>query len=430
MSDSTESGAVDQMRREIERLRDRVGRLYRVTSMLSGAFRLEDVARILLSSVTEACGAEVASLSLLEKDGGMPVLVTDYFVGLDSERMAPFRRASPDAAIAAAHVVRTRTPVFIESPVQQEALFRSLASPSAYSGGARVALPLVYRDNALGSLNLGFGEWRAFDDEERTFMLALAAQCALSVARSRMYEETESARKRAEAAVLARQDLMAVVSHDLRNPLGALLAAATSLTSRDARSSEGSRRRVERIRRSAVQMARLIDDLVDISSMEEGHLKIEPRVCLPSEVVIAVAEMFASAAAERQVKVETVASPALQAVHADRDRLVQALSNLVSNAVQVAPAGGTVKVAAAQAGDGVLFFVRDTGPGINPEELPHLFDRYWRGSNPKYHGRGLGLAIAKGIVDAHRGRIWAANEPSGGTTVSFSIPVARQSSDG
>src|SRR5690348_8188936 len=103
MFGSSESGAVEQMRRQIERLRDRVGRLYRVTAMLSSAVRLEDVARILLSSVTEACGAEVASLSLLAEDEGTRVLLTDYFVGLDAERMAPFRRTSPDAAIAAAH---------------------------------------------------------------------------------------------------------------------------------------------------------------------------------------------------------------------------------------------------------------------------------------------------------------------------------------
>lgn len=427
---SKEDGAVDALRRDIERLRERVERLYSVTSTLSTAVTVGDVARIMLSCVTEACGAEVASLSLLADDRGLSILVTDHFVGLDPERMAPFRRAPLDAPIAAAQAVRARAPVFIESSAQQEALFSNVASPSAYSGGARVALPLVYRGQVLGSLNLGFGEWRTFDEEERTFMLALAAQCALSVTRSRMHEDNETARKRAEDAVRAREDVLAVVSHDLRNPLGALSAAAETLIRRDGASWEASRRTVERIQRSAMQMARLIDDLADVGSIETGRLKIEPRDCLPSEVVTAVAEMFASTAAEREIAVGPAASPELRPIPADRDRLVQALSNLVANAVQVAPPRSAVKVGARPTGDDVLFFVQDAGPGIDAGELPYLFERYWRGGNTTYRGSGLGLAIAKGIVEAHGGRIWAANEPDGGTTVSFTIPVASQPSEG
>jgi signal transduction histidine kinase len=429
-SASNEASAVEALRRDIERLRERVERLYRVTSTLSTAVTVGEVAGIMLSCVTEACGAEVASLSLVADHAGVSVLATDHFVGLDSERVAPFRRAPLDAPIAAAQAVRGRAPVFIESSAQQEALFSNVASPTAYSGGARVALPLVYRGQVLGSLNLGFREWRTFDDEERTFMLALAAQCALSVTRARMHEANETARKRAEDAVRAREDVLAVVSHDLRNPLGALLAAAATLIRRDGASWETSRGNVERIHRSAMQMARLIDDLADVGSIEAGRLKIEPRACLPPDVVTAVAEMFASTAADRQIAVAPAASPELPPIRADRDRLLQVLSNLVGNALQVAPPGSAVKVGARPTGDDVLFFVQDAGPGVDAGELPYLFERYWRGANTKYRGSGLGLAIAKGIVDAHGGRIWAANEPGGGTTVSFTIPVARQPSEG
>ena len=176
-------------------------------------------------------------------------------------------------------------------------------------------------------------------------------------------------------------------------------------------------------------MARLIDDLADVGSMETGRLKIDPRACSPSEVVTAVAEMFASTAAERQIDVAPAASPELPPVPADPDRLVQALSNLVANAVQVAPPRSTIKIGARPTGEEVLFFVQDAGPGIDTGELPHLFERYRRGANAHYRGSGLGLAIAKGIVDAHGGRIWAANEPDGGAAVSFTIPIASRSSD-
>lgn len=111
-------------------------------------------------------------------------------------------------------------------------------------------------------------------------------------------------------------------------------------------------------------------------------------------------------------------------MHCDVGRAVQVMSNLVSNALKVTPRGGTIAIGAQLAGREVVFYVRDSGPGIDADELPSLFERYWRSKKPTYKGTGLGLSIAHGIVAAHGGRIWADSEPGHGTTFYFSLHAA------
>src|SRR5690606_3999247 len=134
-------------------------------------------------------------------------------------------------------------------------------------------------------------------------------------------------------------------------------------------------------------------------------------------------ESFREQAAARGLRLG-LAAKTDRAIDVDRDRLLQVLGNLLANAVRLTPEGGAIEVRVEDAGDRALFSVRDTGPGIAPEELPNLFRRHWRGSTVRYRGTGRGLAIAKGIVEAHGGRIWVESEPGEGATFSFTIPYA------
>jgi K+-sensing histidine kinase KdpD len=363
--------------REVERLtelkrftlseadaRDRIERLYQVASLLSRAVTVHEVATLVLSAVADTCHAEVASLSLVSDDEPEPFLITEQFVGVEPENIAPFARLPLTAKIPAADAVRSRTPVFIESQSEHEERYPALQAGARYHGGSRVSLPLVYRGEVLGAMNFGFAVWRSFEPQDRAFIGAVAEQCAQAIARSRIYDENDRARRRAEDAARVRDEMLAVVSHDLKNPLAVILSDVASLLREDLETggTRPIRTRAERIQRSAKRMEGLIEDLVDFSSIQEGRLNIDARPHRAADILAAVTETFAPVAAEASVRLETVCPPEIPLVRCDRDRAVQALSNLVSNAVKVVAGGGVVELRIAAAHPEVVFSVPTTGP--------------------------------------------------------------------
>ncbi|MGH7625433.1 MAG: sensor histidine kinase, partial [Gemmatimonadaceae bacterium] len=182
---------------------------------------------------------------------------------------------------------------------------------------------------------------------------------------------------------------------------------------------------VDTIRQSADWMNRLIQDLLDIASIETGHLAMERHRQDVAPLLAQLETIFAGTATEHGVTLAVAASAPLAPVMADGERLLQVLTNLVANALKFTPAGGTIQVTAEADGATVRFAVRDTGAGIPPEHLPHLFDRFWqarRGASER--GTGLGLAISKGIVEGHGGSIHVVSQIGSGSTFSFTIPVA------
>ena len=180
----------------------------------------------------------------------------------------------------------------------------------------------------------------------------------------------------------------------------------------------------ERIERAAERMARLIGDLVDFASIQSGQLAIQKTATPVSEILDATFEMFAGPAEERGLVLERQVAGELAPVDCDRDRIIQVLANLLSNAVKVTAPGGRVTVGVEGRDAETVFFVRDTGPGIGADELAQVFERYWRSKKVAYKGSGLGLTIARGIIDAHRGRIWVESALGVGSTFYFSLPAA------
>ena len=227
----------------------------------------------------------------------------------------------------------------------------------------------------------------------------------------------------AQAATRAREEVLAVVSHDLRNPLSVILMSACHLLrpGGGGRIDPRLRKDAETIKISAERLARLINDLRDFSAAQSGRLAIERSACPPAVIAQAAVEMFSALAVNRALQLRTRIDSGLPLVSCDRDRIIQALGNLVSNAVKVTETGGVVTVGAQQAGPELVWFVEDTGPGVSEEDLPRLFQRYWRSERTSYQGTGLGLSIAKGIVEAHGGRIWAESRLAVGSRFSFAL---------
>ena len=233
-----------------------------------------------------------------------------------------------------------------------------------------------------------------------------------------------AARAVAEAAVATREELLAIVSHDLRNPLNVIVNCAYVLqkTSRDG--SDGGRvhKSAETILRSTDRMVRLIADLLDLAQIQAGKLAIEQKPQDIEGLLSECVEMLRPLAAAKNVKLEGMASRGLH-VFCDRERVLQVFSNLVGNAIKFTPEGGSIFIEAQAIGLEARFSVRDTGQGISAEELPRIFDRFWQAQSKNHAGIGLGLSIVKGLVEAHGGHPWVESKLGVGTIFYFTLPL-------
>jgi signal transduction histidine kinase len=227
--------------------------------------------------------------------------------------------------------------------------------------------------------------------------------------------------------VRSRDEVLAVVSHDLRNHLGVVVFAAAQLARRaGAAELAALGPLVGQIRRAASGMERIMSDLLDVTRIESGRLMIELTDVDAAEVVREAIDIFA-VLADRQGFALRATLDELAGVRlsCDRGRVVQVLSNLLGNALKFVPPGRGIEVGGYRAGREAVIFVRDEGPGLRPNDLPHLFDRYWQAEQKHAkRGIGLGLTIVKGIVEGHGGRVWAESPPGQGATFSFSLPLA------
>lgn len=294
---------------------------------------------------------------------------------------------------------------------EQLALLQKLALTSY------IAVPMRMGERVFGVLSFGMsGAARRFTPEDVTVATDLAQRAAAAIEHASLYAE-------AQRASHLRAEVLAIVSHDLRNPLTAILTGA-GLLLRNVSAGREVLKRVEMIQRAAQRMNNMIEDLVDLGRIQSGQLTIERTIVEPGPLLEETRDAFEEIARERSVTLEIEQPERLPRVDCDPKRVLQVLSNFVANAVKLVPPASTVTLRARVEGAEVVLSVLDQGPGIPAEDLPHVFDRYWRGKNPKYKGTGLGLAIAKGLVEAHGGRIWAESEVGVGSTFSFSLPVA------
>ncbi len=284
--------------------------------------------------------------------------------------------------------------------------------------GWLVVLPLRTRDDCMGALAL-------LGTVERPLRLTpaqldtLARHAAAAVRNGQLYEAALS-------AVRARDEILSTVSHDLKNPLSIILLSAARLLEdgADARII-GGRPAAEVIHRSARRMRRLVSDLLDVSALDGGALTMHPTHHDPRRMIADTIEGLAPAAAEAGVTLHDEVPPVLPPIFVDADRISQVLANLVGNAIKFTPSGGSVRVGARVIGELLEVSVSDTGIGIAANELPHVFDRFWRAKGTRKVGTGLGLAIAKSIVELSGGHIEAKSEPGIGTVVSFTVPLAQ-----
>jgi signal transduction histidine kinase len=294
--------------------------------------------------------------------------------------------------------------------ILSEAAGRSESSDTRRS--ELLEVPLAARGRRVGRLALRLAR---VDEREIRLAHELADRAALALENARLYEV-------AQRAIVARDQVLGFVAHDLGNSVGAVALAARLLRQHVG---ENGRRDLEIVERACAGMRRLIGDLLDVARIEAGRLAIDRRLIGVAPLVRDAVDGQASVAGAGSVRLEQRVGGELREVWADRGRILQVFENLIGNAMKFTLPGGLVTVEAEASEEDIRFRVSDTGPGVSAEDLPHLFDGFWQVQRNDRRGVGLGLAICKAIVTAHGGRIWAESQPGAGTSIFFTLPATR-----
>lgn len=229
--------------------------------------------------------------------------------------------------------------------------------------------------------------------------------------------------RRAERSIASRDKVLAFVSHDLRNPVSRV-RLATELLLETKKVGDEHRKTLNMVMRATGEMTRLIDDLLDMVRIEAGSLAVTPTPVALADLLDRLDESHAEIARERQLEWHIDQPPPPVTVQADEGRILQALGNLIGNAMKFTPEGGEVRVEVDTTKDAVRIAVCDSGPGMDETQLAHVFDRFWQGHVGDRNGAGLGLEIARGIAEAHSGRLWIESEVGNGTRAWLELPVA------
>ena len=285
---------------------------------------------------------------------------------------------------------------------------------------ALLCVPLRVRDRTLGAILLASGSAdRPYDAPEIVLVQDFAHRLGMAIDNALLYRQARDNTRQ-------REELLAVVAHDLRGPLQAILLRAQMLPA-------GTGRRDPRpLIRLTEQMNRLIGDLLDAAAIDAGRLSIDRRPHRIRQLAVDAIEMLRPLAEQRGQALRLVFDSSVGEelrVPCDRARVLQVFANLVGNAIKFTPGGGTITVRAAADRSRVELAITDTGPGLSDADVPHLFDRFWRGAHAGIAGAGLGLPITKGIIEAHGGRIAVASRLGAGSTFTFWLPMTPPDED-
>lgn len=381
---------------------------------------LRDLARLIVPRIADVCAVD-----LLSPDGrSQRVEIAHGFAtpALDDKSV---RAAEPVISGIVQRAIAERTQQ-LDRHADDEALREVARDPALLEELRRtgpyllLVVPLVARQRVLGFLQFLSADIAGAAAPESLLLAEdLARRASVAVDNAVLYGE-------AQRATRARDDVLAIVSHDLRNPLNTIQMSAAFLLDvlADPDAVPPLVSQLQLILRATGRGNALIQDLLDVSRIESGTLAVDASLTSAEALLTeAVAELEPLVTAKGLRFEHEWVGPGAE-VPADRGRIAQVFSNLVGNAVKFTPAGGLVRVSGQRVGDMVEFTVSDTGAGIAPDHVPHLFDRFWKATKASRSGAGLGLFIVKGIVEGHGGAVGVESAPSVGTVFRFTLAGA------
>ena len=404
-------------RGEAEHAAQSIRRLQAVTDSTLGRFALDDLLREMLGRVRELLEADFAAILLLTEDGRSLAVRA----GIGAEEGAIGLRVPIGEGIAGS-IAAQRTPIIVEDTAAVNAINPILCQRARSLIGA----PLIFEGRLIGVIHAETVLARRFNESDLRLLLVAADRIALAIEQTRLYEVEKQARRQAEESNRMKDEFLALVSHELRSPLNAMLGYARLLRF-GYLDPQQIRNAIDVIERGGRVQTQLIDDLLDTARIISGKLRLEiGPVDLVKVIEEAVQTIYPAATAKR-ITIKTDLKPTIGQITGDADRLQQVVWNLLSNAVKFTPTGGHVEVRLDRVDPHICITVSDTGKGIGPDLLPYVFDRFRQAdasSTRRYGGLGLGLALVKYLVELHGATIEALSDGEGkGSTFKVLLPV-------
>jgi len=399
-------------------------RMVKVSQILTSTLDLRQLLRIITEVATELTQTEAASIMLLDKNTGEL-----YFETATGDKSDEVKRVKvPLEGSIAGWIFTHNEPVIIRDPREDPRHFRGTDTVTGFLTRSLMGAPLIFRGETIGVIEvINRSLEEDFSDQDLQTLLALAAQAAIAIQNARLLSELQRAYNDLAELDQVKSDFVAVASHELRTPLNVILGYASFL--KEDLHGDASEQ-LDIVLQSATRLRALIDDMVNLRHLDTGEARTQLEVeefSLNGLIADAVQEFSAMAEAKR-LSVGVRRPAHLAKIVADRQKIYLVLANLLSNAIKFTDAGGRVQIAVEERDAEVWVSVRDTGIGIPTDKLDKVFERFYQveSSLTRHHeGMGLGLSIAKGMVELHGGRIWAESVEGKGCSFTFALPLTR-----
>ena len=403
-------------RAEAEYAAEKIRRLQAVIDSVLAHLTLENLLTEMLNRIRELLETDSAAILLLSEDGQS--LVMRAAIGSQEEVIG---MRIPLGQGVSGSIAASRAPLVVEDLSAVEVINPVLRREARSLIGA----PLIVKGELIGVIHADTAKLKRFAENDVRLLQLAADRVALAIEQRRLYEVEQQARRQAEEANRTKDEFLAIVSHELRSPLNAILGYTRMLRS-GPEDREGFNKVTGVIERSAKAQLQIIEDLLDSARIVTGKLRIEPSLIDLVPALEAALDTVRSAAEAKGITLVANFSHLPEQVLGDSTRLQQVVWNLLTNAVKFTQEGGRVELRMEGAADHIRIAVSDTGKGIEPEFLPFVFDRFRQAdssSGRRYGGLGLGLSLVKHLVELHGGTITAASEGAGrGTTFTITLP--------
>jgi signal transduction histidine kinase len=392
-------------RPESPSLLERYQRLVDNTKDLATTLDLEILLNQIMQAAADLSDSEAASILLYDENSKL--LHFEAATNLDEPMMRGL--TVPVESSIAGWIVTNRLPKIVNNTETDPRHFGKVGSITQVSTQSLLGVPLITKDKVIGVLEVINKRTGSFDEEDQDLMVALGAQAAVAIENSRLFQQS---------------DLISELIHELRTPLASISTSAHLLL-RPEVSEEQRRRMVEIIHDETFRLSEMTSSFLDLARLESGRAQFQTETFNPKDLLEESAAVMLSRITGKGLRFSKDLEPRLPSIKADRNKIKQVLLNLLSNAIKYNRVNGSIKLNARSNDDELIIEVCDTGLGILPENLSHLFEKFYRAPGVEYQvsGTGLGLAISKRIVDAHRGRIEVESHVGKGTTFTVTLPI-------
>jgi signal transduction histidine kinase len=396
-------------------------RIVKVSQILNSTLSLEPLLRIIIQSATELTHTEACSIMLLDKRTGE--LHFAHSIGEGSEGLRDVT-VPLDTSIAG-WVVRKGKPLLIRDAKADPRWHSQVDKTIDFDTRSILGVPLKVKDEIIGVMELlnKIGD-QGFSQDDIQIASTLAAQAAIAIENARLLDELQRAYDELAELDQLKSDFVSVASHELRTPLAVILGYASFL--REEVSGEAGEQ-LAIVLQSAMRLRSIIDDMVNLRHVETGEAQLEREIFSMKELINEVTDEFAQFAKAKQQMLRLDLPDDPLKIDADQQKIYLVLANLLSNAVKFTPSEGRLQVSAQRKGDEIWIAVMDTGIGIPERDSTRIFNRFYQvepSLTRRYEGMGLGLSIAKSMVDLHSGRIWVESVVGKGSRFTVVLPVS------